>query len=322
MSSFDLLAMNRQHTDNPIYIYNSGGDRTDISNTPIPQARTLEEIVSNGTITRTGKTFDSYMYNGVKVPRVTSILEYCSGNKDFLLNWASKLGPDYRFEKERTLEIGHKLHEAIAEYLSNGTLYTIQHLRGYIKKEVSNCFKNFLAWHQNLIRNGYTIRIIASEVPLICPWFAGTADLLIELNGRKYVVDFKSSKHITPEYIIQASAYKWIIDNYYVDEYGHIDGIGVVRFDKVSDVYEDIFFDESDSRDAQIIYNSQFTFANALNTLYAMNSLNNEFKAVKKYKAKNQGSISKSIKSSPEATKTLLGKKEKSHGNSERNSAA
>lgn len=294
MSSFDLLAMNRQMTNNPMYVYNTDGDRTDVSDQPMIDPMLMDEMILNE-VTRTGKAFDMYVYNGIKVPRVTSILEYCFGNREYLMRWAAKLGPDYISEKQKSLDIGSKLHEAIAEYLMNGTTYTIEHLRGSIRNEVRNSFRNFLSWYNHIKAIGWKLEIIASEVPLICPWFGGTTDLICIVNERRYVLDFKSSKSITDDYIIQVSAYKWIIDNYYYQTFGHMDGVGILRFDKSSNTYEDIFFDESDPLDAQLIDRCQRTFGTALNMFYAMNTTSNMISLVKKTKNNNKGRLRRKI---------------------------
>lgn len=286
----DLLTMNCKMSENPIYIYNSNGDRIDISTEPLLPGSEIPQYMDN--TTRKGKAFEAYTYNGIAVPRVTSILEYTMGNREYLMKWAAKLGPEYISTKRHSLDVGSKIHEVIAEYMTNGTLYTIQHLRGPIKEEVTNCFRNFLAWYNHIKRLGWKIEVVASEIPLICPWFAGTADLIVIINGRKYVIDFKSSKSISPDYLIQVSAYKWIIDNYY-PEYGVIDGVGILRFDKHHDTYQDLFLDVSDPKDYHLICHCQQIFSWALNLFYSMNVVTKEISDIKNDKRWNKGRISK-----------------------------
>ena len=47
-----------------------------------------------------------------------------------------------------------------------------------------------------------------------------------------YIIDFKTSKQISYEYIIQTCAYMWLINNGFFPEISHIDGVGIIRVDK------------------------------------------------------------------------------------------
>lgn len=288
----ELNIMNRQIVDQPVYLYNRNGDRMDVAASPMMESQNTSSFIEN--TERKGKPFGAYTYHGVPVPRVTSILDYCMGDREYLLQWAANLGSKYNNEKRKTLDIGSKLHEAIAEYMVSGTLYTIQHLRGPVKEEVANCFRNFLAWYDHIKRIGWKIEVVTSEVPLICPWFGGTADLIVVLNGRRYVIDFKSSKRIYDEYLIQVSAYKWLIDNYY-PEYGPIDGIGILRFDKVKNVYEDLFFDVKEPSDYAFIQQCQWIFGCALNMFYATNVFHQNFARLKRQKEQRKGRVSNRV---------------------------
>ena len=125
------------------------------------------------------------------------------------------------------------------------------------------------------------------EVPLVCPWFGGTADLVLKINGRNFLIDLKTSKKITPDYFIQVSAYKWVIDNFY-PEYGPIDGVGVLRLDKYSNKYEDVFIDINTPEDIYFINHCLQTFGIALNMYYQMNILAKETANIIKTKTKSK----------------------------------
>ena len=60
--------------------------------------------------------------------------------------------------------------------------------------------------------------------------YAGTLDLYAEVNGRKAIVDYKSSKVLSPDYFIQNSAYKEALQE---EEGEEIPDRYVVRFDKL-----------------------------------------------------------------------------------------
>lgn len=304
--------MNRQLTDNPLFVYNDNGDRMDLSTQPVMEQPNLMDEVGSDLLNRSNnKIYGRYMFNGVRVPRTTTILEYCSGNKEYLMKWAAKLGSNYDSEKNETLNTGTKVHEVIAEYLTSGTTYSLNNARGN-KQEIMKSVNNFMAWYNNVTINlGWKVELILSEIPLICPWFGGTADAILDINGRRFLVDFKTSKRIIPEYFIQVSAYKWIIDNFY-PEYGPIDGVGILRFDKKSDIYEDLFLEMCNPYDVYYIDHCQKVFALATNLFYSMNVLTNETSLVKKNKKEqsNIGNISKDIKLDPVKNKRVLKKKE------------
>ena len=285
MSAMDLVIMNKQNPDNPLYVHNDNGDRIDISDQPILQHPNLVDsfrsYVDNVDMNKLNKR---YMYNGVPVPRVTTILEYCSGSNEYLMRWAARLGDKYTYEKQRTLDIGSKVHEVIEEYLTLGTTYGLKNLSSSMKNEVQTSFNNFLSWYKRVTVNfGWRIEIFASEIPLICPWFGGTADAIMVINGRRYIIDFKTSKKLTLEYFIQVSVYKWIIDNFYPD-LGVIDGIGLLRFDKTYNVYEDIYLDVSNNDDSSFINYCQQIFSLALNLYYSMKSMEVDMNTIKKNK--------------------------------------
>lgn len=285
MSAIDLLVMNKQNSDNPLYIHNDNGDRIDISNQPILQHPNLVDSFKSYTNNVNTSTLNKrYMYNGIPVPRVTNILEYCSGSNEYLMKWAAGLGEEYSYEKQRTLDIGSKVHEAIEEYLTSQTTYSIRNLSSEIKSEVITALNNFYSWYFKVTnRLKWNIEVFACEIPLISPWFGGTADAIIVINEKRYVVDFKTSKKLTLEYFIQVSIYKWIIDNFY-PEYGTIDGVGLIRFDKISETHEDIFLDISNQNDLNFICHCQQIFSLALNLYYSMKSTEVDMNTIKKNK--------------------------------------
>ncbi len=313
MSTIDLSNMNTPLTDNPLYVYNDNGDRIDLSASPQITQPLLLDAIGSDFLDRNGYEFGVYTYNGIKLPRVTTILEFCSGNREYLMRWAARLGPEYSNEKRKSLDTGTKMHETIAEYLMSGTTYTLRQVPPSMRKDVYKSVNNFIAWYNHVtIDLKWQVYLFASEIPLICPWVGGTADAILIINGRKFLVDFKSSKKISVEYFIQVSAYKWIIDNFY-PEYGPIDGIGILRFDKSNDIYEDIFLEMCVQEDAMYISHCQSIFGLALNMFYSMNALGKETSFIKESKKdeSNIGSISEGIKKNPVVNKRAKDKKEK-----------
>lgn len=260
------------------------GDRLDVSNQPQFPTSDLLDILRNGKIKRELADFSSYDFNGVPVPRVTTVLDYCSGNPEFLLRWAAGLGDSYNYEKRATLKIGTAVHNLIEEYLMKGTTFSLQrtNIDTNLKNYVFIAFNNFLHWYMKATKElGWTISVYIVEMPIVCPWCAGTFDALIDINGKRYLIDFKTSKKLDAKYIVQVSAYLWIVNNFYPD-LGTIDGVGLIRLDKFNaKCYEDLFFELSNPADAAYIYQCQQVFGLALQMFYSMHSLNRSFSKIK-----------------------------------------
>ena len=236
------------------------------------------------------KYFDYYDYKGIGVPRVTRILDQCI-NKDFLIQWAAKLGKQkYFYEKNKATTIGSRTHELIEEYLTTGRFNEniFYKVSPSLKKNVSIAFNNFKDWLDGLANNGFFISdIIAMEKVVTCPYFGGTVDCICRINGKVYLVDFKTSKKISPEYLLQVAAYTWIINSGYVENLPKIDGIGIIRVDKeTKGKYEDLFLNFNIPWQFDIINKFTMDFGVLLNSYYTILSMEREFTDVKK-KVKN-----------------------------------
>ena len=179
-----------------------------------------------------------YTYNGKRVPRVSWILKDCIGN-DGLVNWAGRVGYNkMTYYRDRALKIGNMAHSAIERYLDTGDNtfdIDISKYDASIEEAESArvAFNNFLAWENNLKINGNHIdEVIGIEVTVTNPWYGGTIDCIMRINGAVYVIDFKTSKAINDSYIYQTCAYAWSINSGYCDKIDHVDGIGIIRVDK------------------------------------------------------------------------------------------
>jgi hypothetical protein len=63
-------------------------------------------------------------------------------------------------------------------------------------------------------------------------WYAGTFDLLIQMNGKLYIADIKTSSGIYPEHMWQMAGYDIAINEMTNNEYKDIDGYVVVNLKK------------------------------------------------------------------------------------------
>lgn len=217
-----------------------------------------------------------YNNNDYGVPRVSHILKQCR-NSDGLIQWAANIGRrKYEYYREKALNIGSIIHEILDQYLINAYQLKIPFDVNYgeidqeYRSSVYNCFENFKLWINRLNENGFYIEeIVGFEIPVTCPWYGGTIDGIIKINGMYYIIDFKTSKNISPEYLLQASAYMWEVNNGYAKGLPHINGIGIIRVDKNKyGVIDDLFLNESIPEQNNIICNLQKCFASYVNSFY------------------------------------------------------
>lgn len=143
-------------------------------------------------------------YNGKKeeVPSVTTIIKLL--NKPSIAKWANSLGwKRLSYESvliERALE-GTFAHELFHERLfKEGKEFDISTEYRLMKaKEYLSTFERFL--------EEYTLNPIWGEKSLSCDRYGGTIDLYCELNGKKTILDYKTSKRFYSTHFVQLGAY-------------------------------------------------------------------------------------------------------------------
>ena len=219
-----------------------------------------------------------YEKNSNGVPRVSNILAQCRSS-EWLIQWAANIGRrKYDYYRSKALDIGTIVHECVDNYLID--VYSkhsvipfaidYDEIQQEYKESVYNCFENFKLWEKRLYNLGGKIdEIIGLEVPVTCPWYGGTIDCIARINGAVYIIDFKTSKQISAEYLLQVTAYMWIINNNYAPYLPHIDGVGVIRMDKSKyGVVDDYFLNDFDPDHHNMIVNYQNCFMEYVNAFY------------------------------------------------------
>jgi hypothetical protein len=149
-----------------------------------------------------------YTKDGILVPGVTTVLGVLA--KPALVPWANKLGL-------QGIEVG-KFVDSLADV---GTLcHNI--VECYLKKQevdysdytpnqrvlAENASRKFFDWEK---KNDF--KLIASELQLVSEthFFGGTCDIYCELNGKKTLIDIKTSKNCYPEHFTQTAAYRLLL---------------------------------------------------------------------------------------------------------------
>ena len=175
----------------------------------------------------------NYTYNGYPVPRVTKILQKCI-HSDALMYWANSLGfkrQSYNKTLATASEIGSQCHNNIDEYLEDDTHEPPDNMM----YQSRNAYESFLKWF-NDINSLATVEVIFHEKSLVCKYFGGTLDGLYRINGKIYLVDYKTSNSITYKYWLQLSAYRYMLR----EELGiEVDGCIVLQLSKTSVSYNE-----------------------------------------------------------------------------------
>lgn len=250
---------------------------------------TDEEIMMLEGIEEKRERWSQYTCNGIKVPRVSAILSATIG-KPYLERWAANLGSNYDIEKKKILATGTLAHEMIEDFLMIGHIRDQYNIPNSNLLKAMNCYHNFVIWWNHMKDNGFIIKPLFIEKQLVCPLYGGTCDLIAAITNpynhitKNYILDFKSSKAISPDYFIQtvlymkAVDYQRSIDNLELPE---ISGVGIIRVDKEKqNNYEFLLADKG----------TDFTFLNNISTyadnmvywFYQYQSIEYQYKQFKK----------------------------------------
>jgi len=127
---------------------------------------------------------------------------------------------NFRNVSKKAMDIGSRVHDAIEQYLNTG--------REPFKPgdEVEAGFLSFLEWQDK-----HHFKSIATEQTIYGDRFAGTCDLICELDGKQYLIDFKTTNVAEdspayPEHRYQVSAYRSCVPN--------VEGCGILYLHKTT----------------------------------------------------------------------------------------
>ena len=215
------------------------------------------------------ESVSDYIFNGVRVPRVTSIISNMI-HEDGLLYWANSLGfkhKTYRNAINEAFEYGSKTHHGIEIFLKENRI-----------PEDAPFFamKAFIIWWNNLISNR-TVQILGQENPIVCQYYGGTYDLLLSINGEPWLVDFKTSNHVTYKYFLQLAAYNKVLRE---ENNINLKGTVILQLSKTTPIYTEYILDFSNPAHKQYIDICERTFMSLLYSFYHIKYLEGEYKHV------------------------------------------
>ena len=208
-----------------------------------------------------------YSFNGKKVPRVTSILSDMI-SEEYLLAWANTVGlyqkKSYTYYRNKSTAIGSAVHEAIQRYIQDKEISDFSGLKSKDDQtKAENSFSAFRDWWSIIEKNNY--QIILEEAPMVTSYCGGTLDLFMNINGRKYLIDFKTSNQLGFKYYLQLAAYRRML----FETYGFVcDGCILLRLDKKTAKYQEVVLDLSDYNDLEFMNDCDRAFISLLYAYY------------------------------------------------------
>ena len=190
-----------------------------------------------------------YTFDGHCVPRATTILSSTLSNEAIVF-WANNLGfkgIGYRQELNRLAAIGTLTHNQIEEYLG----------KGIYPEEPTPSFESFLQWWEKVNRLGKNVSVVCMEKKMACPWYGGTMDMLLDIEGFKLLVDFKTSSSVSYRYILQLTAYKNLME---VNGLGSPNGILVLQLPRDGSGYKEYSYSYRIPEHAEFLNHAEENF--------------------------------------------------------------
>ncbi len=166
---------------------------------------------------------DGYrLKDGTKIPGTTTITGRF-GDKGGLIRWAYQQGKDGKElyeERDTAADIGTCVHGMVESHINGKTADECRAIPDTIlatpdmRDKALSGFAAYLAWAAN-----FKFEITHQEVPLVSELYkvGGTPDGIAMINGKRVILDWKTSKKIYSDYLVQIAAYKLIWEENFPD---------------------------------------------------------------------------------------------------------
>lgn len=145
---------------------------------------------------------------GTYLPSVSSILE-CYPKSASFYEWLKKNGEDADAIRDEAGRRGSVVH-GLTERFDNGEEVALMDADGFIGYKLGDwlMFERYVEF-----RRRFPFTIIETEMNIVSDilGFAGTLDRVVEFEGRKILVDVKTSNTIYPSYWLQLAAYEKLL---------------------------------------------------------------------------------------------------------------
>jgi hypothetical protein len=153
-----------------------------------------------------------YRRNGNYYPSVTHVLSYYPKGVHFE-DWLKKVGYASEYIVKKAAEEGTQTHNLCEDYLNGEECsFLNQYGNPAYPPHVWSMFLNFVDFWET-----HKPTLIETEVHLFSDKLkvAGTCDLVIELNGERWILDLKTSNHLQTTYDLQTAVYSQCYEECY-----------------------------------------------------------------------------------------------------------
>jgi hypothetical protein len=212
-----------------------------------------ESLLNDVTLFDKGKNA-RYHIDGRGIPSVTELLSFI--DNEGLISWANRVGrqgQDNREIASKAAEFGTMVHESIEMYIKKKP-----------NEEDNVCLDAFKEWWQG-INQCHRVKVLGQEQKLMCEYFAGTYDLLITIDDKPYLIDFKTSNHVGYKYFMQLAAYRYLL---YTQKNINIQGCIILQFSKEEAKYREFNLDFTNPYDYEFMENCHRAFFGLVYTYY------------------------------------------------------
>ena len=144
-----------------------------------------------------------YKRNGEYYPSITYVLS-CYPKGKFFQDWLKKVGYSADYIVKKAGADGTQVHEMIEDYLNGKELNFLENGIPLYDPFIWQMFLRFVDWWET-----HKPTLLETEVHLFSDKIkvAGTCDLVCEIDGEVWVIDFKTSNNLQTTYELQTAIY-------------------------------------------------------------------------------------------------------------------
>jgi hypothetical protein len=163
--------------------------------------------------------FKYYTYNGKKYPRMTNVLDVIA--KPEFYRWYAKEGYDEcQNIINKRASFGTRVHAEFEKILLGKDAWVDS-------DEMRATVESFIKWKKKFNVSPKSDKHLEIRLYSDTLGVAGTADFVGLYDGLAYLIDWKTSKAVYDNYLLQISGYLYIYEEQFGEE---LDGCGIVSF--------------------------------------------------------------------------------------------
>ena len=160
-----------------------------------------------------------YKVNGKRVKSVTTLINAHLGwSKGALIGWTRKhclKGEDSMGIMKEAGRIGTLAHKMIEEFIKGGVV----NLDSYSASEISQAKNSYYGYYTWFADNN--VKFIETEMKLVSEkyGFGGTFDAVAVVNDKLVICDWKTSRFVHDEFLVQLAAYRQLWNEHIDQKY-------------------------------------------------------------------------------------------------------